>query len=73
MDKLVEKCVILGKGNPGALTVLNKLIALPQETLNMILLKLENNHITVSDIWIIYKEKCKLDINLFILYDFDSK
>lgn len=67
----MEKCILLGKGNPGALTALKKLLELPQETIDMILTKLENNNITGSDIWLIYKH-CKQDINLFILYDFDN-
>jgi len=64
----MERFVLLSQGNSGALSVCKKLLdTQKKEIVDMILQQLEENHITGSDIWVIYK-KCKQDIDLFILY-----
>lgn len=67
MNKIITLC----NGNPGALSVFRIIIDKYQDKLDNIILKLENNNITGSRIWIIYKE-CDKNIDLFIEFDFDN-
>jgi hypothetical protein len=67
MDRIIYIC----NGNPGALSVFRIIIEKYHDKLDDIIIKLENNNITGSDIWIIYKSLYK-NIDLFIDYDFDN-
>lgn len=61
---LLEAAVLLGEGNPGALTVLRDLLA-DRETAFTIL-HLEDMNIRGSQIWVAYKDHCKCDLGTFV-------
>ena len=55
MDRIIYIC----NGNPGALSVLKIIVEKYHDKYDDIISKLENNNITGSDIWIIYKSLYK--------------
>lgn len=69
---MFEKCLEICKGNPGAISVISKIIQTDQTKLDSIVQKLIDNKIEGSDIWVIYKNKCNHDISLFFSYPFET-
>ena len=62
----------LGAGIPGAIVVLAIIKRDHEDELEHVLEKLEQKHITGSEIWLIYKRLCQQDILRFINYDFHA-
>lgn len=63
-DKIFKVC----EGNPGALSVMKQILDNYPNKIEIILQKLITHNIKGSDIWTIYKEECKQDINCFLIY-----
>ena len=69
LDYAVEKLIRVGKGNPGAISVLTEMMRRAPE----IVLHLETLNIVGSRIWMLYKDVCKEDIAKTILLVYANK
>lgn len=71
-SKFSELIIDLGEGNPGALTVLSRLVKeRSTDEIMYVLLKCQANKIYGSNIWVIYKRHCGMDMDRFVTYSFD--
>ena len=62
---LIEAIIALSEGNPGAVTVCSRLVKEVEHGI-ITLCHLDDMEIYGSDIWLCYKDICKMDINLLL-------
>ena len=63
---LLDVLVLMSEGNPGAITVLNKVLEAQPEMGFLTLLSIDDMNLRGSQIWVAYKDHCKEDILLFL-------